>query len=323
MMSGTYRHLFGPVRSRRLGLSLGLDLVPPKVCSFNCPYCQIGATTSKTLERREYVPVDEVLVEFDRWLAADGRADCVTLAGSGEPTLHSRFGDVLKGVASRCGFKRVLLSNGSLFSLPEVRAAAATADIVKGTLSAWDAESFNAVHHPHRSLVFSDFVDGLIAMRKAFGGEYWLEVFIVPGRNDSDAQVRKIAELARAITPDHIHLNTAVRPSADVTVQAVSHARLAELAALFTPIAEVAASGRPADGASGGHTVGDLAERLCALAARHPATATDMAAALGVGVHAARSLLDQLVSEDRLKVDQRDGAIFYASATPAAGSDGR
>lgn len=314
-MSGTYRHLFGPVRSRRLGLSLGLDLVPPKVCSFDCPYCQVGATTSQTLERREYVPVDEVLAEFDRWLAADGRADCMTLAGSGEPTLHSRFGEVLTGVAKRCRLKRVLLSNGSLFSLPEVRAAAAMADIVKGTLSAWDDASFRAVHHPHASLVFAEFVEGLAAMRKAFGGEYWLEVFIVPGHNDKDSQVRQIADLARVIGPDHIHLNTAVRPSADVTVQAVSYARLAELAALFTPVAEVAASGRPADGASGGHTVGDLAERLCSLAARHPATADDMAMALGVGAQAANGLLEQLVAEGRLKAEQRGGAVFYSACS--------
>ncbi len=313
-MSGPYRHLFGPVRSRRLGLSLGLDLVPPKVCSFDCPYCQVGATTSKTLERREYVPVAEVLAEFDRWQAADGRADCITLAGSGEPTLHSRFGDVLKGVARRSSLKRVLLSNGSLFSLPEVRAAAAQADVVKGTLSAWDDESFRAVHHPHASLVFADFFEGLVAMRKAFGGDYWLEVFIVPGRNDQDAQVRQIADLARAIGPDHIHLNTAVRPSADVTVQAVSHARLAELAALFTPVAEVAASGRPADGASGGHVVGDLTERLCAMAGRHPATAEEMAAALGMELQAVISLLAQLVADARLKAEQRGGAVYFTAA---------
>jgi len=317
-MSGSYRHLFGPVRSRRLGLSLGLDLVPAKVCSFDCPYCQVGATTRKTLERQEYVPLGEVLAEFDNWLAAGGRADCVTLAGAGEPTLHSRFGEVLTGVAKRCRIKRVLLSNGTLFTLPAVRAAAAAADIVKGTLSAWDEASFRAVHHPHASLVFAEFVEGLGAMRRAFGGEYWLEVFVVPGINDSDAQMRRVADLARTIGPDHIHLNTAVRPSADASVQAVPYARLAELAALFSPVAEVAASGRPADGAAGGHVVGDLAERLCAMAGRHPATADEMAAALGAEVQAVSGLLSQLVADGRLKSEQRGGAVFYSAATPTA-----
>ncbi len=312
-MSESYRHLFGPVRSRRLGLSLGIDLVPAKVCSFDCPYCQIGATTTKTLDRREYVPLGEVLAELDRWLAADGRADCVTLAGSGEPTLHSRFGEVLAGVAARCHLRRILLSNGTLFLRPDVRAAAALADVVKGTLSAWDDASFQALHRPHPDLVFADFVKGLCAMRQDFHGEYWIEVFMVPGLNDSDAQVRRIAELARRVEPDRIHLNTAVRPPTDQTVRALSYERMTALARFFTPTADVAAGGRPADGAAGGHAVGDLTERLCALVSRHPAPAEDIAAALGVDAEALGTLLAELVREGRLKAGARDGTVFYTA----------
>jgi wyosine [tRNA(Phe)-imidazoG37] synthetase (radical SAM superfamily) len=312
-MSDRYRHLFGPVRSRRLGLSLGLDLVPHKICSFDCPYCQVGATTSKTVERREYVPTAEILAEFDQWLSTDGRADCVTLAGSGEPTLHSGFGEILAGVAARSRFKRVLLSNGTFFWMPEVRAAAALSDVVKGTLSAWDDASFQALHHPHASLGFDRFVAGLCDMRSGFAGEYWIEVFLVPGLNDGDDQVRRMAALAQRIRPDRIHLNTAVRPPADAAVQAVPYERLAELATWFTPTAEVAASGRPADGASGGHVVGDLAERLCALVSRHPASAADLAASMAIDRNAAESILKQLVQDGRLKTETRGGTTFYTA----------
>lgn len=315
MTSGDYRYLFGPVRSRRLGLSLGIDLVPSKICSFNCPYCQIGPTTTQTLERREYVPGRAVLEEFDRWLAEGGRADCVTLAGSGEPTLHTGFGDVLRGVAERCRLRRVLLSNGTLFGQPSVRDAAARADVVKGTLSAWDQASFEAVHRPHASLRFDAFVQGLGAMRAGFKGEYWLEVFLLPGINDHPEAVRRIAALAKRIAPDRIHLNTAIRPAADASVSAVASERLLELAGLFTPVADVAAGGRPGSGPAGDSLSEGVAARLCASAERHPATAADMAAALGLDLGAVDSMLDTLVREGRLRVEMRRGTPYYLKGT--------
>ena len=217
-----YQYLFGPVRSRRLGRSLGIDLLPAKTCTFDCPYCQVGRTTFQTVERREYVPVQAVLDEFDRWHAAGGRADYVTLAGSGEPTLHSRFGEILTALRQRAPIPRALLSNGSLFHLPEVRAAACAAEVVKGTLSAWDEESFRRVHRPHASLNFAQHLAGLRALRQELRGAYWIEVFVVPGVNDRPEDMARIAALARSIGPDRVHLNTAVRPPAESAVAPVS-----------------------------------------------------------------------------------------------------
>ena len=313
-MKGEYRHLFGPVRSRRLGRSLGIDLVPFKVCTFDCPYCQVGATTSKTIERREYVPVNDVLAEFEHWLATDGHADHVTLAGAGEPTLHSRFGEVIDAIGRRAPIKRVLLSNGSLFHLPEVRAAAARADIVKGTLGAWDQASFEAIHRPHASLVFTTFLEGLKAMRAGFGGEFWLEVFVVAGINDAPGQMAGIAALARDIGPDRIHLNTAVRPPQDGAVEAVPPARLAELALLFEPVAEVsAAAARAMPQEAVGTDRDALNSRVLALVRRHPCTVDDMAVALGCGPLEAKRAVERLTSERLLREDRRDGMLFYVA----------
>jgi wyosine [tRNA(Phe)-imidazoG37] synthetase (radical SAM superfamily) len=322
-MNGHYRHLFGPVRSRRLGRSLGIDLVPFKVCTFDCPYCQVGATTSKTIERREYVPVADVLAEFDRWLTHGGQADHLTLAGAGEPTLHARFGEVLAELAARTPIRRVLLSNGSLFHLPEVRSAARRADVVKGTLSAWDGASFKGVHHPHAGLDFETFLAGLEAMRAGFRGEFWLEVFLVAGMNDAQNQVQRIAALARGIRPDRIHLNTAVRPPRDTAVQAVTLERLTELARLFDPVAEVALS-------RGGHARPDtppgdgaiVEERLLAMVRRHPCTAADLAVALGVDMAAVERAGGRLVETGALRLEQRAGGAFLV-ATPTSDSDGR
>ncbi len=312
-MNEGYRHLFGPVRSRRLGRSLGLDLVPFKVCSFDCPYCQVGVTTTKTLVRAEYVPVAAVLAEFDRWMSADGKADHLTLAGAGEPTLHLHFGDVLEALTARTSIPRVLLSNGSLFHLEEVRAAACKANIVKGTLAAWDHASFQALHHPHPSLVFETFYKGLQSMRAEFKGEFWLEVFLVAGVNDHPDQVARIASLANKIRPDRIHLNTAVRPPQAVTVQAVSSERLADLARLFTPVAELSVSPPPSVPAGRQATVdnGQLEGRLLSLIQRHPCTVADMASTMGVDVQEAERVLTGLVERCVIRTDLRQGTLFY------------
>jgi len=126
-----YRHLFGPVPSRRLGRSLGVDLTPFKTCTLDCIFCQLGHTTNKTLDRKEYVPVVAVEAELETWIKEGGKADYITLSGSGEPTLHTRFGEVLQFVRDQTAIPTALLSNGTLFWLPEVREAARHADIVK------------------------------------------------------------------------------------------------------------------------------------------------------------------------------------------------
>jgi wyosine [tRNA(Phe)-imidazoG37] synthetase (radical SAM superfamily) len=148
----SYRYLFGPVPSRRLGLSLGVDLNPVKVCTENCVFCQVGRTTELTAERREWVPTAEVLAEFDRWAAAGGTADYVTLSGSGEPTMHAGFGEVLRRVQATGRYRTALLSNGSLMWRPEVRRDAAAADVVKVTISAWDEASFRESTGRRRAL---------------------------------------------------------------------------------------------------------------------------------------------------------------------------
>lgn len=302
MMTGGYHFLFGPVRSRRLGRSLGIDLVPLKVCTYDCPYCQVGKTSDKTVVRREYVPVEGVLGEFDDWMAHDGQADCVTLAGNGEPTLHSRFGEVIEALGKRCVFRRILLSNGSLFHDPAVRLAASKADVVKATLGAWDQSSFEQVHHPHSSLRFDLFLAGLKAFRRDYAGEYWLEIFVVPGVNDTLQQMGRIAEWAGQIGPDRVHINTAVRPAWDSSVKPLSGARMEELARLFNPVAEVIGMA-PASTPVTPKTVGELTDRILGLIQRHPASAADLAEALGADKTEVERSLALLMGQGVLKIE--------------------
>jgi wyosine [tRNA(Phe)-imidazoG37] synthetase (radical SAM superfamily) len=305
-----YRHVFGPVASRRLGLSLGIDLVPMKTCSYDCVYCQLGPTRTRTVERREWVPTAEVNEEFADWLGRLGKADAVTLAGSGEPTLHTRFGEVLDAVRERCAIPTVLLTNGSLLHLPEVREAASRAHIVKVTFSAADEETWRRLHGPSPELSFGAFVEGVRRFRKEYAGELIFEAMMVSGINCDEPQVVRLADLVKTIGPDRVQINTPVRPPSDRNVCAPLPAELERIARLFDPPAEVV-----------GGRMASVDSRLCsrrpseteilALVARHPASSHEIARALGVDEGEAARLLKSLVREGRLQTRERKGETYY------------
>ena len=300
---GKYRYLFGPVPSRRLGLSLGVDLNPLKVCTENCVFCQVGRTTELTSARKEWVPTAAVLAELDRWAASGSRTDYVTLSGSGEPTLHTGFGEVLRHAKAGGRFKTALLSNGSLMWHPEVRRDAAAADVVKVTLSAWDEESFWRIHRPAAGVTFARLLAGERALREEFKGQLWVEVMLLPGYNDAPEQVRAIAEQVAQVRPDAVHLNTTTRPAmAGVEVPRVPEAWLRTVAPWFTPAAEIPVfSGR----ATPPEAMADA--ELVELLARHPLALAALAAAAGTEVAAVEARLAPLVAVGKLVIEEHHG----------------
>ena len=298
------RYLFGPVPSRRLGLSLGVDLNPVKVCTEDCVFCQVCRTTELTAERKEWVPTAEVLAEFDRWAAAGHPADYVTLSGSGEPTMHTGFGDVLRHVKKAGRFQTALLSNGSLMWLPEVRREACEADVVKVTLSAWDEESFVRIHRPAPGVSYERLLEGERALRDEFRGRLWVEVMLLPGYNDSEEQVRAIADRVRLLRADAVHLNTTLRPAlAGVAVARVPEEWLRTVAPWFSPAAEIPVfTGRAVSAAR----MTDAA--LIDLLARHPITVDALAASAGMDNDSIEQRLAPLVAAGRLAIEDHHGA---------------
>jgi len=190
---------YGPVPSRRLGRSLGLDLVPLKTCSYDCIYCQLGRTTFKTVERRHWLRWEVVLEEVKRSL--DARPDYITFSGSGEPTLHAGLGDLIDRIKSITSISVAVLTNGSLLWRPDVRRDLLMADLVIPSLDAGDDICFQCINRPHESLAFEQVVEGLVAFREEFSGQYWLEVLAVAPWTSGLAQMEKIATLARRIRP--------------------------------------------------------------------------------------------------------------------------
>ena len=306
----SYRHLFGPVFSRRFGRSLGVDLVQPKTCSLNCVFCQLGPTPATTDQRCVDVSVDEILAELDTWMRANGQADFVTLGGSGEPTLHPHFGDILCWIHDNLPFRSLLLSNGTLFGLEDVRRAAAQADVVKVSLHAWDQPSFERISRPHPSLRFDDILDGYCRFRSIFRGRLHVEVFVVPGVNDRPEQMARIAQLAQRFQPDVIDLNTLDRPSADASVQVCPPEILAKLAPLFMPAAQVPQPLPP--GALAPFVNTPDADAIAALVLRHPSSVDQLAAQSNLSIEATLATLKSLAAQQRIRITKRDG-VWFAS----------
>ena len=306
-MKQTYRYLFGPVPSRRLGRSLGVDLTPFKTCTLDCVFCQLGRTTVKTVERREYVPTAAVNTEIAEWLEAGGIADHITLAGSGEPTLHAGFGDVLQSIRSRTDIPTVLLSNGTLFTDPAVREAAGHADIVKLSLSAWDSFSFNCINRPHPDLDFPRIVQGYQAFRKAFKGKLWLEVFLIKGTNSAQRDVERIAVLAETIHPDAIHLNTSVRPTAETSTVALPPAQMIALTTIFRPVATVIADFQIEPGSP----VAATEETILAMLKRRPCSARQIADVFNMHINEVTKYIGNLLHTGQAQIQRRDDETYY------------
>jgi wyosine [tRNA(Phe)-imidazoG37] synthetase (radical SAM superfamily) len=310
------RHwVYGPVPSRRLGASLGVDIVPFKVCTYDCPYCQLGPTRQLTTARLWFFPVEEIVAEVEDRLRRPPAPDVITLAGSGEPTLYGGLGALIDGIKRITDTRVAVLTNGSLFHRADVRADVARADLVLPSLDAGDEATWRLVNRPAAGLSLEQVVDGLVTLRRDYRGEIWLEVMIVAGINDTYAHARAIADLAHRFAPDRIQLNTPVRPTFDPGAAPVSATRLAELAGLFSPHAEVVAEWR--EPAAPAADLGADREEVLDLLRRRPCTAEDIAAGLGRHLNLVIKVLAGL--EDRGEAHRvvRDRSVFWQAVSRA------
>jgi MAF protein len=316
-----YQQLFGPVLSRRFGRSLGVDLQANGVkrCTLSCIFCQLGPTASPGLVRQPDVPITTVLAELDAWLKTGEPTDFITLAGTGEPTLHPGFGRVLDWIRTATPYRSLLLSNGTLFTLPEVRRDAARADVVKVSLHAWDAPSFQRLVRPHPQLQFEAILDGYKQFRSEYAGVLIVEVFIIAGINDTLEAADRIAAILRDVSPDHIQLNVVARPPAEASVSSVPLERLKLLAQRFTPVAEIPDQETPLPVAP--PIAAERAEAIAALVRRHPADLEALARTFAVQPPAAlRPTLHRLAAAGQVSVRWQNGLlqVLPPAAAPQA-----
>jgi wyosine [tRNA(Phe)-imidazoG37] synthetase (radical SAM superfamily) len=313
MKADSPHYVYGPVPSRRLGRSLGIDLVPFKICSYDCVYCQLGRTTNKTLERKEYVPISEVLDELRRKLKDGENPDYITLAGSGEPTLNSGLGDLIREIKTLTDIPLAVITNGSLLWMREVREALRAADLVIPSLDAGGESLFRRINRPHSGIAFDRMVEGLADFTAQFPGRIWLEVFLLSGLTGTPSEVRKIAALVQRIAPDRVQLNTVYRPPAEKYARPLNSGEMRALSVLFPDGADIIHEDEE-DPPRAPAVRGASDSEILAILRRHPCTARDAAASLGIHPVEALKRLDGLMESGRVKTVVMENSVFYVVA---------
>jgi wyosine [tRNA(Phe)-imidazoG37] synthetase (radical SAM superfamily) len=309
------KYVFGPVPSRRLGQSLGVDTIPLKTCNWNCVYCQLGRTIPLMNERREYVPVEEVLIEADQALrsGANDDIDWVTFVGSGEPTLHSKLGWLIRRVKELTDKPIAVITNGSLLYLPEVREELSVADAVLPTLDAGTAELYCKINRPHPQVTFERLVDGLIAFRKEYQGKLWVEVMLVYGLNDSEQALRRLARILRRIRPDQVHINLPIRPPAETWVQPSDEDGVSRAMFILGKAAQVV---HPAESDFSLSEHENMVETIISIVKRHPMRQDELEQALK---HWSPGQVDKALADlkasGRAQIVERLGVHFWSAAS--------
>ena len=311
MGGAALRHVYGPVISRRLGRSLGVDLVPHKVCSYDCVYCQLGTTTHNTLERREYMPAQEILTELRKKLRRQAEVDFITLAGSGEPTLNSAIRDVIDGIKEMTDIPVAVLTNGSLLWMKEVQDTLMEADVVLPSLDAGDEALFQYVNRPHPDLSFDRIVEGLVDFTRRFPGEVRLEVLLLAGVTGVKAEVKKIAELVERIGPAITHLNTVCRPPSEGFACPLFLEQLTALREIFPGKVDIIME--KADQETMKSDIPESKEGdIVALLGRRPCTSSEVASGLGIHPTEVLKYMENLVETGKLRRILSGGRYFYA-----------
>jgi wyosine [tRNA(Phe)-imidazoG37] synthetase (radical SAM superfamily) len=309
-----FYHLYGPVPSRRLGRSLGIDLVPHKICTYNCIYCQIGKTTKKTLLRKEYILKEEVLEEVKAFLLQKGEStiDHFTLSGSGEPTLHSQIRSVINGIKAISSTPVAVLTNGSLLYKEEVREDLLRADIILPSLDAVSPEIFIKINRPHTRISVKKIIEGMIEFRKVYKGQIWLEILFCKGVNDTHSELLRMKKAIDRIQPDRIHLNTVVRPPSEKWAIPLDLREMEEMKTFFGEKASIISEfDRPLLPIF----EKDFKEEMLKILKRRPLSLSDLSLRMGIPADKLDRVIALLVKERKIQIRILGDSIYCEMLT--------
>ena len=304
-----YQYLYGPVPSRRLGRSLGIDLVPHKICTYDCIYCQIGNTTDKTLVRKEYVPVKEVLEELRRFLEEETSSiDHLSLSGSGEPTLHSQIRLIIEGIKAITSIPIAVITNGSLLCEEGVRQDLLRADIVLPSLDAVTPEVFTKINRPRPGFSIEKVIEGMVEFRKVYKGQIWLEILFCKGVNDGKEELLRMKKAVDRIQPDRIHLNTVVRPPSEKWVLPLDEAEMEKIKDFFGEKAEIISE---FDRHPSSIPERDIKEEILKILRRRPLSISDLSKGMGISQNELDRYIKPLIQEGKIQTRNFGDSIYY------------
>jgi wyosine [tRNA(Phe)-imidazoG37] synthetase (radical SAM superfamily) len=292
-----------------LGRSLGIDLVPPKICTYDCVYCQIGQTAERRLVRHEYIPREEVLEEVRNFLEEKGSAiDHLSLSGSGEPTLHSEIRWIISEIKKLSSVPVAVITNGSLLYRKEVREDLLQADVVLPSLDAVSPEVFQRINRPHPEVTVDKVIEGLVEFRKIYRGKIWLEILFCKGINDHSREIEKMKEAIDRIQPDRIDLNTVVRPPAEKWVSPLSHAELEKIRTYLGEKAIVI----PEFDRHPLYVPGqEIEDRILSILSRRPLSLADLSMWMKIPQHELETHLTPLIQEGKVKTRSFGGSVYF------------
>jgi len=304
-----YQYLYGPVPSRRLGRSLGIDLVPHKICTYDCIYCQIGKTTEKTLVRKEYVPVKEIVKEVKGFLKEESAPiDHLSLSGSGEPTLHSLIRSVIEKIKAITSVPVAVITNGSLLYEEKVRQDLLRADIVLPSLDAVSPQVFVRINRPLPGFSVEKVIEGLVEFRKAYKGEIWLEILFCKGVNDGKEELLRMRKTVDRIQPDRIHLNTVVRPPSEKWAVPLDQKEMEEIRAFFGEKAEIISE---FDRHPPAVTERDIEEEILRIVKRRPLSLKDLSKGMGIRENEIEKHIQPLVFAGKIRARIFGDSVYY------------
>jgi wyosine [tRNA(Phe)-imidazoG37] synthetase (radical SAM superfamily) len=297
------------VPSRRLGRSLGIDLVPHKICTYDCIYCQIGKTTEKTVVRKEYVPVNEILEEVEHFLKEETSSiDVLSLTGSGEPTLHSQIRSVIEGIKAITSIPVAVITNGSLLYEEEVRQDLLRADLVLPSLDAVSPEVFGKINRPRKGFSVEKVIEGLAEFRKVYKGQIWLEILFCKGVNDDQEELLRMKETVERIGPDRIHLNTVVRPPSETWAVPLNQEEMEAMRVFFGERASIISEFDRHPAATAER---DIGEEILNILKRRPLSLKDLSKGMGIRENEIEKYIQPLVSEGRIHARMFGDSTYY------------
>ena len=311
------KHVFGPVPSRRLGRSLGIDPVPLKTCNLSCVYCQLGRTLRPTTRRRAFFSAGEIFAEVATALARNepDAIDWITFVGSGETTLFSRLGSLIRRIKSLTEVPVAVITSGSLLYLPKVREELMAADAVLPSLDAGTEKMYRNINRPSHGLTLADHVDGMVEFRRAYHGGLWVEVMILGGVNDSTSALRDLAAVLERVEPDEIHLSTPTRPPTEPWVEPPSLEGMERAASILGRVAKVLP---PTDVEAVTSIDGGLVDAILSIIARHPLKESEVEGLLTVWLRTqVEETLNALPASGRIQIVERYGERFWCPAGAA------
>ena len=303
------RYLFGPVPSRRLGFSLGIDAIPFKTCSFNCIYCELGKTTHLSIKPKAYTDPSHILKELETFFKREHPpVDYITIGGSGEPTLNANIGEIISQVKGLNIAPVAVLTNGSLLWREDVASRLLEADIILPSLDTVRQETFLKLNRPHPALKIERIIMGLKEFRRNFSGKFWLEVLFVKGVNDKISEIYELKQVLDEIEPDCIHLNTVVRPPAEDTAHPLNKEELMKIREILGKKATIIADFK---GKAEARPPLGIEEKILDMLGRRPCTLEDIVNISGIHIQEGIKILQNLIHAGKVRYQVYEDRGFY------------